>query len=105
MSERARELLKFFTPRDPAELARFVRLWVWAPREDAFNDGLTAAKAWAEVHGHFLPPATAMWNDYPVGNMRDAARLADRIAARREAGTPAGSEAGGAHRGAAPTAG
>ncbi|MET9499726.1 helicase associated domain-containing protein [Streptomyces sp. NPDC006552] len=71
---------------------------VWAPREDAFADGLTAARAWAEVHSHFLPPATAVWNGYPVGkwakNMRDAARLADRIAARREAGEPVGSEAG-----------
>ncbi|MEU6393929.1 Helicase associated domain protein [Streptomyces sp. NPDC046939] len=174
VSERARELLKFSTPRDPAELARFLRLrvlepegaywrrgiqaaaryakehgdgtlyvpyafvtpddwtpagfplgvWlthqrrsrragyldadrvaeldelgmVWAPREDAFNDGFTAARAWAEVHGHFLPPASAVWNDYPVGkwakNMRDAAKLADQIAARREAGEPVGSEAG-----------
>ncbi|MET9499446.1 helicase associated domain-containing protein [Streptomyces sp. NPDC006552] len=65
---------------------------VWAPREDAFADGLAAARAWAEVHGHFLPPATAVWNGYPVGkwakNTRDAARLADRITARREAGEP-----------------
>ncbi|MET9499511.1 helicase associated domain-containing protein [Streptomyces sp. NPDC006552] len=75
---------------------------VWAPREDALNDGLATARAWAEVHSHFLPPATAVWNGYPVGkwarNMRDAARLADRladrIAARREAGEPVGPEAG-----------
>ncbi|GAA2338522.1 Helicase associated domain protein [Streptomyces kunmingensis] len=174
VSAGARELLKFSSPRDPAELARFLRLrvlepegaywlrgieaaaryvkergdgplhvpyafvtpedwspavfplgvWlthqrrsykagrldaervveldglgmVWAPREDAFADGLAAARAWAQGHGHFLPPATAVWNDYPVGkwakNMRDAARLADRIAARREAGEPVGSAAG-----------
>ncbi|MFI7388046.1 helicase associated domain-containing protein [Streptomyces sp. NPDC049813] len=132
MSARARELLKFSSPRDPAELAWSVRLrilesegarwrrgieaaaryvkeraggplnvpygfvtpedWspagfplgvrlthqrrsykagrlvpervgeldglglVWAPREDAFTDGLTAARAWAAAHGHFLPP-------------------------------------------------
>ncbi|MDT0398520.1 helicase associated domain-containing protein [Streptomyces edwardsiae] len=71
---------------------------VWAPREDAFADGLAAAKAWAGAHGHFLPPATAVRHEYPVGkwakNMRDAARLADRIAARRKVGEPVGSEAG-----------
>ncbi|MFI0243109.1 Helicase associated domain protein [Streptomyces sp. NPDC016845] len=174
VSAGARELLKFSSPRDPVELARFLRLrvlepegaywlrgieaaaryvkeygegplnvpyafvtpedwspagfplgvWlthqrrsykagrldperateleelgmVWAPRDDAFADGLAAARAWAEVHGHFLPPATAVWNEYPVGkwakNMRDAARLADRIAARRETGEPAGPAAG-----------
>ncbi|TWF84675.1 helicase associated protein [Streptomyces capillispiralis] len=71
---------------------------VWAPREDAFADGLAAAKAWAGAHGHFLPPTTAVRHEYPVGkwakNMRDAARLADRIAARRKVGEPVGSEAG-----------
>ncbi|WP_398858436.1 helicase associated domain-containing protein [Streptomyces mobaraensis] len=44
------------------------------------------------VHGHFLPPATAVWDGYPVGtwakNQRTAARLADTIAERRGAGLP-----------------
>ncbi|MFF4407320.1 Helicase associated domain protein [Streptomyces sp. NPDC001404] len=164
----ARELLKFSTPRDPAQLARFVKLrviepensfwrrgieavvryvketgavqlrvpygfvtpddwtpagfplgtWladqrrfnkggrlaparaaeldglgmVWSHQDVAFEEGLTAARAWAAVHGHFLPPATAVWEGYPVGtwakNQRTAARLADTIAERREAGLP-----------------
>ncbi|MHA7962300.1 helicase associated domain-containing protein [Streptomyces sp. L500] len=164
----ARELLKFSTPRDPAQLARFVKLrviepenafwrrgieacmryvketgaaqlrvpydfvtppewspagfplgtWladqrrfnkagrlapdraaeldglgmVWSHQDVAFEEGLAAARAWAEVHGHFLPPATAVWEGYPVGvwakNQRTAARLADAIAGRRAAGLP-----------------
>ncbi|WP_394437727.1 PqqD family protein [Streptomyces sp. SGAir0957] len=51
-----------------------------------------------EAHERSVPPATAVWSDYPVGkwakNMRDAAKLADQIAARREAGEPVGSETG-----------
>ncbi|MFI5809323.1 Helicase associated domain protein [Streptomyces sp. NPDC051561] len=154
----ARELLKFSTPRDPAEVARFVALrvlhpesdywrsglaaavqygkevarngelkvpydyvtpqdwtpggfplgtWlkkqrkdyragdlapervreleklgvVWAHQDHAFEEGLAAARRWAGEHGHFLPPATAVWDGYPVGvwakNLRTAARLAD----------------------------
>ncbi|WP_341356112.1 helicase associated domain-containing protein [Streptomyces mobaraensis] len=164
----ARELLKFSTPRDPALLARFVKLrvlepenafwrrgieacvryvkesgagrlrvpygfvtpddWVpagfplgtwladqrrfnkagrlaadrvaeldgfgmvWSHRDVAFEEGLAAARGWAAVHGHFLPPATAVWDGYPVGtwakNQRTAARLADTIAERRGAGLP-----------------
>ncbi|MER5785549.1 Helicase associated domain protein [Streptomyces mobaraensis] len=170
----ARELLKFSTPRDPALLARFVRLrviepenafwrrgieacvryvkeigaeqlrvpygfvtpghwspagfplgtWladqrrfskagrlaqervaeldglgmVWSHQDVAFEEGLAAARAWAEVHGHFLPPATAVWNGHPVGtwakNQRAAGRLADAIAERRAAGRPVGSSTG-----------
>lgn len=169
----ARELLKFSTPRDPALLARFVKLrviepenafwrrgieacvryvketgaeqlrvpydfvtpqdwspagfplgtWladqrrfnkagrldqgrvaeldelgmVWSHQDVAFEEGLAAARAWAAVHGHFLPPATAVWEGYPVGtwakNQRTAARLADTIAERRAAGLPVGSGA------------
>ncbi|MFF4533774.1 Helicase associated domain protein [Streptomyces sp. NPDC001407] len=70
---------------------------VWSHQDIAFEEGLTAARAWAAVHGHFLPPATAVWDGYPVGtwakNLRTAARLADDIAERREAGLPVGSTA------------
>ncbi|MEU4506970.1 Helicase associated domain protein [Streptomyces sp. NPDC024089] len=170
----ARELLKFSTPRDPALLARFVKLrviepentfwrrgiqacvryvketgaqqlrvpydyvtpdtWVpagfplgtwladqrkthkaggldvgrveqlgglgmvWSHQDVAFEEGLTAARAWAAVHGHLLPPATAVWDGYPVGtwakNQRYAARAADQIVQRRQAGLPVPSSAG-----------
>ncbi|WP_414170954.1 Helicase associated domain protein (plasmid) [Streptoverticillium reticulum] len=70
---------------------------VWSHQDVAFEEGLAAARAWAAVHGHFLPPATAIWDGYPVGtwakNMRTAARLADTIAERREAGLPVESSA------------
>ncbi|MEV5508263.1 DEAD/DEAH box helicase [Streptomyces orinoci] len=63
---------------------------VWSHQDVAFEEGLAAARAWAAVHGHFLPPATAVWDGYPVGtwakNQRTAARLADTIAERRQAG-------------------
>ncbi|MFJ8856507.1 Helicase associated domain protein [Streptomyces sp. NPDC102437] len=170
----ARELLKFSTPRDPALLARFVKLrviepentfwrrgiqacvryveeagaqqlrvpydyttpegWVpagfplgtwladqrkshkagrldtgrveqlaglgmvWSHQDVAFEEGLAAARAWAAVHGHLLPPATAVWDGYPVGawtkNQRYAARAADQIVQRRQAGLPVASSAG-----------
>ncbi|MFE2937346.1 Helicase associated domain protein [Streptomyces sp. NPDC059278] len=63
---------------------------VWSHQDVAFEEGLTAARAWATVHGHLLPPTTAVWDGYPVGawvkNQRFAARAADQNAERREAG-------------------
>ncbi|MFJ2590347.1 Helicase associated domain protein [Streptomyces sp. NPDC087538] len=63
---------------------------VWSHQDVAFEEGLTAARAWAAVHGHLLPPATAVWEGYPVGawvkNQRFAARTADANAQRRQAG-------------------
>ncbi|MGD6748510.1 Helicase associated domain protein [Streptomyces sp. BH106] len=174
VSAGARELLKFSSPRDPALLARFVRLrvlepegaywrrgveaaaryvqetgsaqlrvpydyvtpgqwspagfalgtWlatqrktrragrlegervaeldalgmVWSHQDLAFEEGLAAAREWARVHGHFLPPVGAVWNGYPVGswakNQRAAAKLADQFEARREASESVGSAAG-----------
>ncbi|MFB7215954.1 helicase associated domain-containing protein [Streptomyces sp. NPDC056255] len=32
---------------------------VWSHQDIAFEEGLTASRAWAAVHGHLLPPATA----------------------------------------------
>jgi superfamily II DNA or RNA helicase len=175
-SRPARELLKFSTPRDPAEVARFVALrvlhpetdywrsglaaavrytkevakngelkvpydyvtppewapgsfplgtWlkkqrqdyragdlavervreleelgvVWSHQDHAFEEGLAVARRWAAEHGHFLPPATAVWDGYPVGvwakNQRTAARLADARAEQLEDGLPEGVATGG----------
>ncbi|MEU4352900.1 Helicase associated domain protein [Streptomyces sp. NPDC023838] len=168
VSGAAAQLLKFSTPRDPAELARFVKLrviepeneywrrgiqaatryvketgaaelrvpydyvtpedwkpaafplgtWladqrrynnagrltkerveqldalgmVWSHQDVAFEEGLSVARAWAAVHGHFLPPATAVWEGYPIGvwakNQRAAGRKALVNIVRREAGLP-----------------
>ncbi|MFE7268674.1 Helicase associated domain protein [Streptomyces sp. NPDC057592] len=63
---------------------------VWSHQDVAFEEGLAAARAWATVHGHLLPPTAAVWDGYPVGtwtkNQRYAARAADTNAERREAG-------------------
>ncbi|MFE6497157.1 Helicase associated domain protein [Streptomyces sp. NPDC057748] len=71
---------------------------VWSHQDVAFEEGLTAARAWAAVHGHLLPPTTAVWDGYPVGtwakNQRFAARAADANAQRREAGLAVESSAG-----------
>lgn len=82
----------------PARVAELDGLgMVWSHQDVAFEEGLTAARAWAAVHGHFLPPATAVWNGYPVGtwakNQRTAARIADTIAERHAAGLPVVSSA------------
>ncbi|RSS83316.1 DEAD/DEAH box helicase [Streptomyces sp. WAC06614] len=51
---------------------------VWSHFDVAFRDGLAAARAWADAHGHLLPPADATWEGAPVGvwvkNQRAAAR-------------------------------
>ncbi|MFD8742101.1 Helicase associated domain protein [Streptomyces sp. NPDC059616] len=71
---------------------------VWSHQDVAFEEGLTAARAWAAAHGHLLPPATAVWDGYPVGtwtkNQRYAARAADTVAQRRQAGLAVETSAG-----------
>ncbi|MDJ0379929.1 DEAD/DEAH box helicase [Streptomyces sp. G-G2] len=51
---------------------------VWSAFDVAFEEGLTAARAWAATHGHLLPPVDATWHGSPVGvwakNQRAAAR-------------------------------
>ncbi|UQX04312.1 DEAD/DEAH box helicase [Streptomyces sp. RerS4] len=51
---------------------------VWSQVDVAFEEGLTAARAWAAEHGHLLPPVDACLHGAPVGvwmkNNRAAAR-------------------------------
>lgn len=51
---------------------------VWSHFDVAFEEGLAAARGWAQEHGHLLPPAEASWRGAPVGtwvkNQRAAAR-------------------------------
>ncbi|MEV6553725.1 Helicase associated domain protein [Streptomyces sp. NPDC051597] len=65
---------------------------VWSHQDIAFEEGLAVARAWTAAHGHFLPPATAVWQGYPIGvwakNQRAAGRKALVNIARREAGLP-----------------
>ncbi|MET8788467.1 Helicase associated domain protein [Streptomyces sp. NPDC004589] len=71
---------------------------VWSHHDVAFDEGLTVARAWTAAHGHFLPPATAVWEDLPIGvwakNQRAAARKALQNAELREAGQSVPSHAG-----------
>ncbi|MFD7445919.1 Helicase associated domain protein [Streptomyces sp. NPDC059909] len=67
---------------------------IWSPFDVAFEEGLTAARAWAGEHGHLLAPVDATWNGYPVGvwlkNQRAAARRTDIEAQDREQDLPPG---------------
>ncbi|OCC10923.1 Helicase associated domain protein [Streptomyces sp. PTY087I2] len=51
---------------------------IWSHAEVAFAEGLSAARGWAQEHGHLLASADAMWEGYAVGvwlkNQRAAAR-------------------------------
>ncbi|WP_328847997.1 helicase associated domain-containing protein [Streptomyces sp. NBC_00258] len=72
---------------------------VWSVHASAWDAGLEVARSYAAVHGHFLPPANAVWGSGGVGggagsmaigvwakNQRAAARKTLENAARREAG-------------------
>ncbi|MET8788401.1 Helicase associated domain protein [Streptomyces sp. NPDC004589] len=71
---------------------------VWSHHDVAFDEGLTVARAWATAHGHFLPPATAVWEDFPIGvwakNQRAAARKTLQNAEQRASGESVPSHAG-----------
>ena len=71
---------------------------VWSAWDTAFTEGLTVARQWATAHGHLLPPATAVWEDFPIGtwtkNQRAAARKTLQNTERRAAGQAGISSAG-----------
>ncbi|WP_427925183.1 Helicase associated domain protein [Streptomyces sp. cg40] len=63
---------------------------VWSVQASAWDAGLAVARSYADVHGHFLPAASVVWDDFPLGvwakNQRAAARKAAENAELREAG-------------------
>lgn len=73
---------------------------VWSVHASAFDAGLEVARSYAAVHGHFLPPASAVWggDGFLIGvwakNQRAAARKSRENAVRRAAGESGVSGAG-----------
>ncbi|MFF3467491.1 helicase associated domain-containing protein [Streptomyces sp. NPDC002619] len=73
---------------------------VWSAWDTAWADGLAVAKDYAEVHGHLIPPATAVWSGDRMAlgvwlkNARGAARKTRENAERRAAGETGVSAAG-----------
>ncbi|MEU4466344.1 Helicase associated domain protein [Streptomyces sp. NPDC024017] len=58
LSVPARELLKFSTPRDPAQLAAFINLRVLNPEHAHWRRGVEAAVTYTRVHGDLKVPFT-----------------------------------------------
>ncbi|GGY51063.1 helicase [Streptomyces djakartensis] len=58
LSEPARELLKFSTPRDPAQLAAFINLRVLNPEHQHWRRGIEAAALYHRIHGDLKVPFT-----------------------------------------------
>ncbi|MFB8126070.1 Helicase associated domain protein [Streptomyces bacillaris] len=54
----ARKLLKFSTPRDPAQLAAFINLRVLNPEHEHWRRGIEAAVIYAREHGDLKVPFT-----------------------------------------------
>ncbi|MFE6288179.1 Helicase associated domain protein [Streptomyces sp. NPDC057877] len=57
-SASARRLLKFSTPRDPAQLAAFINLRVLNPEHEHWRRGVEAAVIYAREHGDLKVPFT-----------------------------------------------
>ncbi|MFD8277559.1 DEAD/DEAH box helicase [Streptomyces flaveolus] len=58
LSVPARELLKFSTPRDPAQLAAFINLRVLNPEHQHWRRGIEAAAIYQRLHGDLKVPFT-----------------------------------------------
>ncbi|OUC93041.1 helicase [Streptomyces swartbergensis] len=58
LSGPARELLKFSTPRDPAQLAAFINLRVLNPEYQHWRRGIEAAAIYNRLHGDLKVPFT-----------------------------------------------
>ncbi|MFC7918273.1 Helicase associated domain protein [Streptomyces sp. NPDC057386] len=71
-SKSARQLLKFSTPRDPAQLAAFINLRVLNPEHEHWRRGIEAAVIYAREHGDLKVPFT-----YRVPGGEDQAVEAD----------------------------
>ncbi|MFF0428353.1 helicase associated domain-containing protein [Streptomyces sp. NPDC004520] len=71
---------------------------VWSHFDVAWEEGLSAARGWAEVNGHPLAPLDATHQGYKVGtwlkNARAAARRALELEQRQAEGLPVDSWAG-----------
>ncbi|MFJ4329068.1 Helicase associated domain protein [Streptomyces tricolor] len=57
-SKPARQLLKFSTPRDPAQLAAFINLRVLNPEHEHWRRGIEAAVIYNRLHGDLKVPFT-----------------------------------------------
>jgi len=66
---------------------------IWSTVDIAWEEGLSAARAWAQLHGHLLAPLDATYEGAKVGiflkNARAAARRADDNHQREAQGLPA----------------
>uniref|UniRef100_UPI0004C0BA03 helicase associated domain-containing protein n=1 Tax=Streptomyces sp. NRRL S-813 TaxID=1463919 RepID=UPI0004C0BA03 len=77
---------------EPERVAELEALgMVWSVQDTAWEEGLAVARSYAAAHdGMLLPPATAVWEGYPIGtwakNLRAAARKTFQNAERRAAG-------------------
>jgi superfamily II DNA or RNA helicase len=58
LSVPARQLLKFSTPRDPAQLAAFINLRVLNPEHQHWRRGIEAAAIYHRLHGNLKVPFT-----------------------------------------------
>ncbi|MFC9842974.1 Helicase associated domain protein [Streptomyces sp. NPDC060223] len=86
---------------EASRVAELVTLgMVWSVHASAWDAGLDVARSYAAVHGHFLPPASAVWggDGFPIGvwakNQRAAARRTQQNALRRMRGEAGVSSAG-----------